>query len=221
MHLNAYLSRSRHGIFYFRWPLPKRPNQDKRSSLRLSLRTRCPKLAGQLARHLASCGDALRNGKGQPNVRHDELRALIHKYFKKALAQRLENLGARGPMSELELAPYRISQALSETSEEDFWDILYPDGTEAFLRQFCETTGIPQSEATENPTRIKREYKLAFRDMYKAWDKQRASLDTYEYVDRTQTFLSQTITTVFVLHILTRGFCPAVALCDMCGGIPV
>jgi len=109
MHLNAYLSRSRHGLFYFRWPLPKQPNQDKRSSLRLSLRTRCPKLAGQLARHLASCGDALRNGKGQPNVRHDELRALIHKYFKKVLAQKLDQLGARGPMSELELAPYRRS----------------------------------------------------------------------------------------------------------------
>jgi integrase len=181
MHLNAYLSRSRHGLFYFRWPLPKQPNQDKRSSLRLSLRTRCPKLAGQLARHLASCGDALRNGKGQPNVRHDELRALIHKYFKKVLAQKLDQLGARGPMSELELAPYRSSQALSEASGEDFWGILHPDGTEAFLRQFCEATGIPQAEATDNPTRIQREYKLAFRDMYKAWDKQRASLDTYEY----------------------------------------
>nr|WP_309502797.1 DUF6538 domain-containing protein [uncultured Roseovarius sp.] len=54
MHLDAYLSRSRHGIFYFRWPLPKHHSSDKRTSLRLSLRTRCPKLAGQLARHLAS-----------------------------------------------------------------------------------------------------------------------------------------------------------------------
>lgn len=57
-------------------------------------------------------------------MRHDELRALIHKYFKKALSAQLDRLGAKGPLSELELAPYQTSQALAEASEEDFWDIL-------------------------------------------------------------------------------------------------
>lgn len=118
-------------------------------------------------------------------MRHDELRTLIHKYFKTALARQLDQLGAKGPMSELELAPFRASHALAEASDEDFWDILHPDGTEAFLRQFCEATGIPQSEAIENPTRVQREYKLAFRDMLKAWEKQRVSLDTYEYMPTT------------------------------------
>ncbi|MDX2485262.1 MAG: site-specific integrase [Pseudodonghicola sp.] len=114
-------------------------------------------------------------------MRHDELRASTHKYFKKALSAQLDRLGANGPVSELELAPYQAAQALAEASEEDFWDILQPDGAEAFLRQFCEDSGIPQSEAIENPAMVLREYKLAYRDMLKAWEARRVSLDTYEY----------------------------------------
>ncbi len=114
-------------------------------------------------------------------MRHDELRALTHKYFKKALSAQLDRLGAKGPLSELELAPYQTSQALAETSEEDFWDTLQPDGTDAFLRQFCEASGIPQSEAVDNPARVLREYKLAYREMLNAWEAHRLSLDTYEY----------------------------------------
>ncbi|MEB8388874.1 hypothetical protein OO012_16725 [Rhodobacteraceae bacterium KMM 6894] len=114
-------------------------------------------------------------------MRHDELRALIHKYFKKALSVQLDRLGAKGPVSELELAPYQASQALAEASDEDFWGILRPDGTDAFLRQFCEASGIPQPEAIDNPAMVLREYKLAYRDMLKAWEAKRLSLDTYEY----------------------------------------
>ncbi|WP_370515392.1 DUF6538 domain-containing protein [Paracoccus sp. S-4012] len=39
----AYLSRSRHGIFYFRWPIPQHLHPTgKRGHVRHSLRTRCP-----------------------------------------------------------------------------------------------------------------------------------------------------------------------------------
>ncbi len=114
-------------------------------------------------------------------MRHDELRALIHEYFKKALSAQLDRLGAKGPLSELELAPYQTSQALAEASDEDFWGILHPDGTETFLREFCGASGIPQSEAIENPAMVLREYKLAYRDMLKAWEAQRLSLDRYDY----------------------------------------
>ncbi|WP_318010150.1 DUF6538 domain-containing protein [Roseovarius carneus] len=55
MKLSAYLSASRHGVYYFRWPLP-RAEDHKRSTVRISLRTKCPDRAGDLARHLASCG---------------------------------------------------------------------------------------------------------------------------------------------------------------------
>ena len=103
-------------------------------------------------------------------MRHDELRALVHKYFKNVLSAQQDRLGAKGPMSQLELAPYQTSQALAEASDDDFWGILHPNGTETFLSQFCEASGIPQSEAIENPARVQREYKLAYRDMLRAWE---------------------------------------------------
>jgi len=184
MHLDAYLYRSRHSIFYFRWPLPKAPDSANRASIRLSLGTRCPKLAGQLARHLASCGDVLRHSKALSNMRHDELRGLIHQFFKKALLRQTDKLNANGPMSELELAPVETAQRLAEASDEDFWDILHPNGAEAFLSQFCEASGIPQSEAIENPARVQREYKLAYRDMLRAWETNRVLLENYDYAER-------------------------------------
>lgn len=114
-------------------------------------------------------------------MRHDELKASIHKYFKNALATQLDRLGANGPMSERDLAPYQTAQDLAEASEEDFWDILHPEGADAFLRQFCAASGIPQSEAATNPERLMREYKLAWRDMLRMWEKHRLSLDAYDY----------------------------------------
>jgi hypothetical protein len=56
--LSSYLSPSRHSVYYFRWPIP--PSQEgKRNTIRISLRTRCPDSAGDLARYLASCGRIL------------------------------------------------------------------------------------------------------------------------------------------------------------------
>jgi hypothetical protein len=40
-------------------------------------------------------------------MRHDELKALVHEYFKNALATQLDRLGASGPITEQELAPLR------------------------------------------------------------------------------------------------------------------
>ena len=39
MRLNAYLSSSRHGMFYFRWPVPSSPDHPKLTTVRLSLRS--------------------------------------------------------------------------------------------------------------------------------------------------------------------------------------
>jgi len=54
MRLNAYLSSSRLGMFYFRWPVPSSPDQPKLTTVRLSLRTRCPRQAREMALYLAA-----------------------------------------------------------------------------------------------------------------------------------------------------------------------
>jgi hypothetical protein len=87
-------------------------------------------------------------------------------------------------MSTLDLAPIQTSQTLAEASEEEFWNILHPEGTDAFLRKFCKAIGVPQSEVATNPAKIIREYKLAYRDMLRAWEKHRRSLENYDYTEQ-------------------------------------
>lgn len=64
-------------------------------------------------------------------MRHDELRAVMHGYFKQALAARIDQIGANGPPSELDLAPQETTQALAEGTSEDYWGIIAPNGIDA------------------------------------------------------------------------------------------
>lgn len=81
MMLSSHLSPSRHGVHYFRWPIP--PSKEvKRTTVRISLRTRCPDRAGDLARHLASCGRILRENNALAGLRQSEIREKVQAYFK-------------------------------------------------------------------------------------------------------------------------------------------
>lgn len=95
MKLSAYLSPSRHGIYYFRWPLPVAEDQARRT-VRLSLKTKCPDRAGDLARYLSSCGRLVRADKTLTRLRQDEIREKVTDYFKAQLDQYLDWLDKRG-----------------------------------------------------------------------------------------------------------------------------
>jgi hypothetical protein len=94
MKLSAYLSPSRHGVFYFRWPLPS-PNRQSRRTVRLSLRTKCPDRAGDLARYLASCGRLVRDDKTLTRLKQNEIRQKVTDYFKAQLDRYLDWLDKR------------------------------------------------------------------------------------------------------------------------------
>ena len=96
MMLSSYLSPSRHGVYYFRWPLPASARCSGRGSLRLSLRKRCPNRAGDLARYLASCGRLIRDNRALAGLRRDEIREKVQAYFKAQLDQYIERLERRG-----------------------------------------------------------------------------------------------------------------------------
>jgi len=95
MKLSAYLSPSRHGIFYFRWPLPH-SGREKRSTVKVSLRTRCPHRAADLARCLAAHGRIVRDSNALAGLRQTEIREKVQAYFKAQLDQYLDWLDQRG-----------------------------------------------------------------------------------------------------------------------------
>jgi hypothetical protein len=110
MKLSAYVTQSRHGIFYFRWPVPLVENRTQRATVRLSLRTRCPKRAGRIARYLASSTQSLWPAGIPTQMRQDELRAHILAFFKAHLAKYIDRIGANGPLSEFEREAIRTTQ---------------------------------------------------------------------------------------------------------------
>lgn len=107
MKLSSYLSLSRHGIFYFRWPLP-RTDVDYRPTIRISLRTRWPDRAGTIARHLASCGQITNDNKELAPLRQNKLRELVRAFFQAQLDQYLEWINNRG------LSPNALEDSRSE-----------------------------------------------------------------------------------------------------------
>lgn len=95
MKLSAYLSASRHGVYYFRWPLPIVLGES-RQTLRVSLRTKCPDRAGDLARYMASCGILIRDNKDLAKYNRSEVRVMVRDYFKAQLEQYLRWIDSRG-----------------------------------------------------------------------------------------------------------------------------
>ena len=105
MKLHAYLTRSRHGIYYFRWPVPKVHRQAPSRTVRLSLGTRCSHEAGMLARRLTVCGRDLIEQLGAATMDHSILRAKVAAYFRAELAEGKRRRDRLGPVAPEEAYP--------------------------------------------------------------------------------------------------------------------
>ncbi len=157
MKLHAYLSLSRHGIYYFRWPLPDttrklctRPNT-KRRTLRVSLRTRCPKEAGTLARHLAVCGDTITKHIEQSGMNYGELRAKVHGHFKRLLKKAKARRDELGPYTELEKERIADTIRLHKAANEDYWDMLGREYARSELDKYTTAPGSGNRRHKKTP----------------------------------------------------------------------
>ena len=155
MKLSAYLSPSRHGVYYFRWPLPRAEDR-KRRTVRISLRTKCPDRAGDLARHLASCGRLMRENKTLAKLRQDEMREMVRSYFAASLDHYIERLNDTG-LSERSLDTLRQELDVHEDAIGGFDDLsdLYLDaGT---LDSFRASAGLIDAQWAENEPSLRQE----------------------------------------------------------------
>lgn len=93
----SYLSSSRFGHFYFRFPISKHLHPErKRSNIRLSLDTRSPREALQLSRALSYVGIQLLQRPEIYNMNYQDVRGVLFDHFKaqtkKHLMQRSQTL---------------------------------------------------------------------------------------------------------------------------------
>lgn len=122
--------------------------QGRRTDVKVSTGTRCPRTALNASRLLISAGQALLASASLKSMRYEEIRAHAQEYFRGALRRFKEGIAEGGPKGGSTLEALRNSQALAEGSPED-WVDMYPGGLESLLRAFCEAQGIPLPDGDE------------------------------------------------------------------------
>lgn len=181
MKLHAYLSRSRHGIFYFRWPLPQLDQRTSRKTLRLSLGTRCPAEAGRLARHLGSCGQAIEQQVQVTFMDHAKLRAAITDYFREQLQRVKAKRNSIGPFTSGEREQAKKSLELLEEGNSEYWQLLGREYAQKNLDDFFATSGLPRHEYASHTPQVLNEIRLGHIGVHKAILDYMAGLEAYDF----------------------------------------
>lgn len=143
MRLSAYLSRSRHGVFYFRWPIPPRLHPDrKRSHVRISLRTRCPRMAQRLSRALVLAGQNQIEAASGSAMKYSDIRQHVLDHFRGMLVRFKEGVDESGPIGPERYAALKSTQSLADCDTDSWAAIVHPEGADGLLGAFCAARGI-------------------------------------------------------------------------------
>jgi integrase len=149
MRLAAYLSASRHGIYYFRWPIPAdlHPAR-KRTHVKVSLGTRSPAFARNLSRLLVVAGQSRLGHASVRVMRYDEIREHVRAHFLGLLAQAKESIGAGGQIAEGRLDALAAAQGFAEGGPADWAGSVHPKGADGLVHDFCERHGLREDDLT-------------------------------------------------------------------------
>lgn len=174
MHTPAYITLSRHNVYYFRYPFPTcicSPGLSR--DIKLSLRTRDPKRALQTARLLAYVGDIMTNTATQSGMSYAEIRSILHKHFSTLLLKhrnRIESQGQLDPQSVQALQNgHDLGFALSDAEEA------------AVANEFIAKRKLPISEGMPEFATLRAEMDKAYRDYCKKALAVNAEFDGYTF----------------------------------------
>ena len=138
----AYLTCSRHNVFYFRWPLPKPLRPDgKPRHIKLSLRTRNPGEALHLARMLEYHAAFLIAQAGTGFMKHSEAKAIVEDYCRMVLAEHKRKISESGPLTTEQKAKYQNSIENGEFLA-DFADAGIGIADRASIERLLQTMGL-------------------------------------------------------------------------------
>lgn len=190
MKLHAYLGRSRHGIFYFRWPLPRTNPKAPRRSVRVSLSTRCPREAGTFARHLAVCGEAIQQHIRMSSMNHAELRDAVKDYFREALEKAKDRRSSLGPFTDGEKERLGVTLGLLEEGNSVYWRTMGRDHAREELDKFFQASGLPREEFSGRNPQVLDEIRRASIGFFQAILHHGQSLERYDFTEALNASLS-------------------------------
>lgn len=181
----AYLVKSRCGVFYLRWPLPKQLHPEKRAStLKLSLQTREPRKALRLSRSLSQIGERLNEYGIAYGMRHEELRSVLTEHFRQLLDEAKAEMNDTGPLSELDRQSYETSKLVAKQAGKTDTPLSLVKPDDDLLASFIKKYSLDIQEGSSEYGWLDREMKLSFHGFVKAVLAYDKSLRRYEFEER-------------------------------------
>ncbi|TCA17640.1 site-specific integrase [Rhizobium leguminosarum bv. viciae] len=178
----VYLVKSRCGVFYLRWPLPKQLHpQKKASTLKLSLQTRDPRKALRLSRSLSQIGERLNEYGMAYGMRHEELRSVLTEHFRQLLNDAKTEMNDTGPLSELDRQTYETSKRVAKQARKTDAPLSLVKSDDDLLARFIEKYDLDIEEGSSEYGWLDREMKLSFHGFLKAVLAYDRSLQRYDF----------------------------------------
>lgn len=188
----AYLSPSRHGIFYFRWPIPERYHPArKRTDVKISLRTRCPRMARMLSVQLVAAGQSLTSPSGLIGMKYQDIRSHVLNHYRDMLKQFKEKAAENGPLDAQGLEVLRTSLSLAESDLAEWLGLVYEGGLAEATQAFCDRRGIEEKLSEPDSVRLAMEMQNAFRGYASAALEHNDSLANYDLAPNDTVHLPQ------------------------------
>ncbi|WP_375788094.1 hypothetical protein ACE10Z_11970 [Bradyrhizobium sp. Pha-3] len=187
----SYLAVSRHGIYYFRWPLRlTNPAERKSSSVKISLQTRDPKEALRVSRVLSYWAQQLVRHGTERGMTFEEIRRLLTTHFSQMLAQRKLQIATTGRLAQIEAMALENGSAFAAEAVQDGAS-LFPGGNDDDLvARFMERYELNLQPGTDAHTTLRTELKRAYRDYCSSVLAYDRSLENYQFENKTDSAAS-------------------------------
>ena len=157
------------GIFYLRWPLPRRLHPDRKaSSLKLSLRTRDPREALRLARSMSEMGDRLHQYGFALSMTYQEIRDLIQRHYRELLEKQQAAIREDGRLSDDERRSLVTTLGIAEEAVEKKGPISFLTDDADLLDRFINKYKADIKPGTRRYGQLQGEIRIAYRDYLKA-----------------------------------------------------
>jgi integrase len=185
MQIPSYLTTSRHGLHYFRFPIPSGLHPEgKQSCIRLSLDTRCPREALHIASILGYAGDQLMRQMGINCMDYQMIREVLQEHFKEMLERHKQRLAVHGRLSSLDATAFQNSRdfAVDALRAHDYTIM----GNDTQLAGLIDAYALPLKRETRGYTSFRSEFLKAFRDYCTAAIEEDNALENYDFKEGTQ-----------------------------------
>ncbi len=185
MRIAAHLCTSRHGVFYFRWPVPRRLQRAGSSAdIKISLGTRQPEAAEYLSRLMVLSGQSIRFPSSLQTMRHDEIREHVHEHFRGQLATFKARLAESGPDASNSRETFEAALAVADGPLDDFVTLQGFGSDLSMLATFLDERGLGQDLPAETIRTISAELQKAYSAVLKTALGHAQALQSYDFEDR-------------------------------------